>query len=95
MTDESSDHQIPAAEWRQLRLALADRLRSLIEARDGAATESERIQLQVRIDEVKNQVQSLAVEETVAQFVEDAERFIIAANTMSEDLRRDPDEEVA
>ena len=95
MSDESTTEQIPAAQWRHLRFALSDRMRSLAEARDAAKSDKERENLQKQIDELREQIQALAVEEAVAQFVEDAERYVIVSNTLSEELRRDPDEEIA
>jgi ABC-type phosphate transport system auxiliary subunit len=93
--NEDTEDQIPAQQWRQLRLALSDRLQSLVEARREAGSDAEREELGKRIEQVKEQVKALTLEENVAQFVEDAERYIIAASTLAEDLRRDPDQEIA
>ncbi len=93
--DETPTRDIPAAEWRELRAALTERLARLTAERDAATGDAERIFLQRRVDETREQVQTLAVEETVAKFIEDSERYIIAGNSVARELDRDPDEEIA
>jgi len=93
--DEQPSRNLPAAEWRELRAALTERLGRLILARDEAVDDAERADLQKRVDETRQQVQTLAIEETVAQFVEDSERYIIAGHPMKQELDRDPDAEIA
>jgi hypothetical protein len=90
-----SPADIPAAQWRHLRLALIDRVKSLVAARDAEPEEVEKLLLQQRIDALKEQVGALAVEESVAQFVEDAARYTAAASALDEELLRDPDSEIA
>ena len=94
-SEEQPADNVPASEWRNLRLALTERLDSLMAARNAATSDQERADLTKRIDEVKQQVQTLVVEESVAQFVEDSERYVIAASTLNEELNRDPDAEPA
>ena len=46
--------------------------------------------LQAQIDEARRQIRALALEEGVAQFTEDAERYVIASGTVREELSRGP-----
>lgn len=93
--EDESGGEMTAAEWRALREALTDRVARLVEERDQSSDDASRAKLQTRIDEARRQIQALAVEETVTKFTEDSERYIIAAGTMTQELSRDPDEEIA
>ena len=95
MNDDTTAGAVSASEWRQLRRALTSRLQALVETVNDADSPTERSRIEREIAQLQEQVQSLAVEESVAKFVEDAERYIIMANTLSMDLKRDPDEEIA
>ena len=93
--EDSHDSEMSAAEWRALREALIDRLGRLTEERDQCRDDAQRLKLQTRIDEARQQIKALAVEESVSQFTEDSERYVIAAGTITQELSRDPDEEIA
>ena len=93
--EDAADSEMSAEEWRALREALTDRVGRLIEERDQSSDDTQRIKLQTRIDEARQQIQALAVEESVAKFTGDSERYIIAAGTITQELSRDPDEEIA
>jgi hypothetical protein len=93
MTEPSTDREISASEWRLLRIALTERLRSLTDALASASTPAEEVRLRKEIEDLKQKISTLAVEETIAQFVEDAERYVVAVNSLPDDFGRDPDEE--
>ncbi len=92
--ETESPPEVSAQEWRQLRFALGDRLRSLKEALAETKNPAEQIQLQKRIDEIGEQVKRLRLEEAVAQFVEDSERYVVSASMPDLDLDLDLDEEL-
>jgi hypothetical protein len=87
--DEALGNQTRAAEWRSLRKALSERLRALRASRDAATGMDEQIALARQIETIEAQVDTLRVEEAVAQFVEDSVRYTIAASHMEDE----PDEE--
>ena len=73
--EEFLDGQPRAAYWRELRQALASRLKFYISERDGAPEGSaERTAFEARVEETREQVAALATEEVVAQFTEDSIR---------------------
>jgi hypothetical protein len=96
MSDNNAGKQseLSSDQLRALREALTERLRDMRARRDRTLDVLEAAQLQRRIDETKKQVDTLAVEESIQKFVEDAERYTIMQSSISEELSRDPDEEV-
>ena len=64
-----------AQQWRAYREALQDRYRDAVAARDSADPDSpDFVSLEKRVRELREQVQALAEEEAVTQFVEDSVR---------------------
>ncbi len=92
-SDDEKPIELPAQEWRQLRLALSTRLVSLKAELTDVRIPTERERIQKEIDTLDQQVQKLIVEESVAQFVEDAERYVIAQNAISSELADDSGKE--
>ena len=78
--DEALGNQTRAEEWRTLRKALAERLRALKAAREATQDTDEQIGLARQIETMEAQIDTLRVEEAVAQFVEDSVRYTIAAS---------------
>jgi hypothetical protein len=91
--DDEKPIELPAQEWRQLRLALGTRLSTLKSELVTVTIETERRRLQREIEVLDQQVQKLIVEESVAQFVEDAERYVIAQSALSTELEDDSGKE--
>ena len=92
---EGGGNQMSAAESRALRAALMERLERLRDEHRAASSDEAREQLAKQIAEARRQVQALATEEAISQFVEDSEQYVIATGTIREELSRDPDTEAA
>jgi hypothetical protein len=77
--DEVLEGEPRAAEWREMRVALRDRLRDLAARRAELEPGDPRIpDMDVRLAELREQVAALATEEAVTEFVETSLRATLA-----------------
>ena len=67
-----------AAEWRALRDALRERLRTLVRSRDLETDPAALAALETQVASLRKQVAALETEEVVAQFVEDSIKASLA-----------------
>jgi hypothetical protein len=73
--DDFMEGQPRADQWREMRQALADRLKDALASREEAvATGSPTLKFDRKIRELRDQVNALAEEEAISQFVEDSVR---------------------
>lgn len=87
--DEVLEGEPRAAEWREMRVALRDRLRDLVNRRAEMDPDNpETRELDARIEEMREQVAVLATEEAVTEFVETSLRSTLVRPR----LITDPDE---
>jgi hypothetical protein len=91
MTDEPDDiesalgNTTRAAEWKSLRKALAERLKNLREARGQTTDPDEQIRLARQIETLEAQLETIRIEEAVADFVEKSVRYTINASRLQGD----------
>ena len=83
--DRALGNQTRAAEWKSLRKALAERLKNLREARTLTADPDELIRLARQIETLEAQLETIRIEEAVAEFVENSVRYTINASRLQED----------
>lgn len=67
-----------AAEWRELREALRDRLKAMLRSRETETNPLALLALEPQIAALRKQVAALETEEVVAQFVEDSIKASLA-----------------
>ncbi len=67
-----------ATEWRALREALRERLRTMVRSRDTETDPAAAAALETQIASLRKQVAALETEEVVAQFVEDSIKASLA-----------------
>jgi hypothetical protein len=77
-----------AAQWRQWRETLVERLRRL-RAQQAAAPAEARPELDARIAELKKQIAALEQEELVTEFIEDSVRVTLAMGSAAGDELED------
>jgi len=78
------ENETRAVEWRNLRLALTDRLKALKAALSEATRPEERATLERQITAVDKQIDVLRIEEAAQQFVEDSVRVTVNAHVLRE-----------
>jgi|GEM_PF-7040000 hypothetical protein len=83
--DRALGNQTRAAEWKSLRKALAERLKNLRDSRTHASDPDELIRLARQIETIEAQVETIRIEEAVAEFVENSVRYTINANQLQEE----------
>ncbi len=83
--DEALGNQTRAAEWKSLRKALVERLRNLREAGARTTDLDEQIRLARQIETLEAQVETIRIEEAVAEFVENSVRYTINASKLQEE----------
>ena len=71
-----------AAEWRELREALRERLRAMLRSRETETEPLALLTLETQIAALRKQVAALETEEVVAQFVEDSIKASLARAPM-------------
>jgi hypothetical protein len=77
--EEFLEGQPRAETWRELRDVLADRLRDAVAARDALDKDDpRRAALERKVEQLREQVATLAQEEAVTRFVEDSVRASLA-----------------
>ncbi len=79
-----------AAQWRQWRETLEERLRRLLAARAGAPSEAQ-AELAGRIAELRNQIAALEQEELITEFIEDSVRVTLAMGSVVDGELEDAD----
>jgi len=67
-----------AAEWRELRQALRNRLKAMIRSREAEIEPAALLTLETQIASLRKQVAVLETEEVVAEFVEDSIKASLA-----------------
>ena len=73
--DEFMDGQPRANQWREMRVALAGRLKDSLAVREEAISKGEpTVKLDRKVRELREQINALAEEEAISQFVEDSVR---------------------
>jgi hypothetical protein len=88
MSDDSDDmdaalgNQTRASEWKGLRLALAERLKNLRDAQTQTTDPDELIRLARQLETLEAQLDTIRIEEAVADFVEKSIRYTINSNKM-------------
>jgi flagellar basal body rod protein FlgB len=83
--DSAFEGQTRAAEWKSLRKALAERLKHLRESRPQTTDPDEQIRLARQIETLEAQVETIRIEEAVAEFVENSVRYTINASKLQEE----------
>jgi len=83
--DRALENQTRAAEWKSLRKALVERLKNLRESRKETNDPDEQIRLARQIETLEAQVETIRIEEAVAEFVENSIRYTINANKLVEE----------
>ena len=78
------ENETRAVEWRNLRLALTERLKALRTALADASQPEERSSLERQIAAVDKQIDVLRIEEAAQQFVEDSVRVTVNAHQLRE-----------
>ncbi len=71
-----------ATEWRELRVALRERLRAMLHSRETETEPLALLTLETQIAALRKQVAVLETEEVVAQFVEDSIKASLARAPM-------------
>jgi flagellar basal body rod protein FlgB len=80
--DRALGNQTRAEEWKSLRKALAERLRNLRESRAHTDDPDEQIRLARQIETLEAHVETIRIEEAVAEFVENSVRYTINASRL-------------
>jgi rhamnose utilization protein RhaD (predicted bifunctional aldolase and dehydrogenase) len=88
--EEALGNQTRASEWKTLRLALVERLRNLRDSQTATSDPDELIRLARQIEILEAQVETIRIEEAVADFVEKSVRYTINSNKMLEQSEDEP-----
>jgi flagellar basal body rod protein FlgB len=83
--DRAFVNQTRAAEWKSLRKALAERLKNLRDSRAHTNDPDELIRLARQIETIEAQVETIRIEEAVAEFVENSVRYTINASKLQDE----------
>ena len=75
-------NQTRAEEWKSLRKALVERLKNLKESRTIVIDADEQIRLARQIETIEAQIETIRIEEAVAEFVENSIRYTINASKL-------------
>ena len=85
VVDEFFGENARAADLRQMRQALNERLQALVRDRAAEMDEGRAKALDAQIRTARRQVEALATEQVVAQFVEDSVRVTLAKSAPGDD----------